>query len=216
MALYSPASQPTPRIIITKPDEQQLLLVPWDRNCLAALWVSQFFWLLVGTAMGPSEPPDYSWSTLVLLLVALGNLIMASTLFIEAHRYAIGTLTPEFFLKLQKCKTGWVLGGTVITIMAQLSSKTGLGVLPTVMIDVLYLLPFAAGSLYARVVMKRMNDGDEDPESGRMDLKDLEVHNRSHEISQSKLVPIYSVVFNSTLLPGRVCQAAYRSSLSRA
>lgn len=56
MALYSPIPPSTPRIVITEPGG---VLVPWNRNYLAAIWISQFFFLLLGMAVVPVTIEEY-------------------------------------------------------------------------------------------------------------------------------------------------------------
>ncbi|KAK2626181.1 hypothetical protein QTJ16_004443 [Diplocarpon rosae] len=144
MARSSSVRLPAPRIIITEPDGAQLSTPPpWKRRCLAPIWVSQLFGLLLGMAILPYEsPPGLSFSTLFLTLANLGNLALVVTPCIEAHRYALGTLTPGFFLRVQRCKAAWVLAGLIVVVVgsqARMSEQSGWSVLRTAVVDVLYL-----------------------------------------------------------------------------
>lgn len=74
-------------------------------------------------------------------IAAIGNVILVATPCVEAHKYAVGTLTPEFFHKLQVWKARWVGGGWVVIALVQggMKYKSVWSVLWTLLVDVLYL-----------------------------------------------------------------------------
>ncbi|KAL2063087.1 hypothetical protein VTL71DRAFT_6159 [Oculimacula yallundae] len=159
MAFYTPISPPTPRIIVTEHEDNinTAIHVPWNRNFLAAIWISQFFFLLLGMAVMPYEIYEIiSFQTIFIGIISLGNIILVATPLLEAHYYATGNLTPQYLLKLQRYKAKWVAGSLVVLVFIQglNSYKSAWGVLWVVLADALYLAPFAAGFHYAKEMIK--------------------------------------------------------------
>ncbi|KAG4427862.1 hypothetical protein IFR05_016657 [Cadophora sp. M221] len=176
MAFYTPTPSP-PRIIVTEHEDNiNTVHVPWNRNILAAIWIPQFFFLLLGMTFLPMEIYEViSFSTIFICIIALGNIILMSTPLIEAHHYATGNLTPQFFNKLQAYKGKWVAGSLVVVVLIQAVNKykSVWGVLWVIVADGIYLSPFAAGFWYAKEMMKdtgRSNDGENDVENGNVRL----------------------------------------------
>ncbi|KAK0117579.1 hypothetical protein ONS95_011914 [Cadophora gregata] len=177
MAFYTPIAPPTPRIIVTDhADNINTVHVPWNRNLLAALWISQLLFLLFGLAVLPYEFYGIiSIQEILIGIMALGNVVLMSTPLIEAHHYATGNLAPQFFHKLQGYKAKWVAGSLVVIVLTQAGNKykSVWGVLWAIVADVLYSLPFVAGMLYAKEMLKEpiaSKDGAEDVESGSVRL----------------------------------------------
>ncbi|KAH9216687.1 hypothetical protein DL95DRAFT_387449 [Leptodontidium sp. 2 PMI_412] len=176
MAFYTPTPAP-PRIVVTEHEDNiNTVHVPWKRNILAAIWIPQFFFLLLGMSLLPIEIYEvFSFQTIFICIIALGNIILMSTPLIEAHRYATGNLTPQFFHKLQAYKARWVAGSMVVVVLIQGGNefKSAWGVLWVVVADGIYLSPFAAGLWYAKQMMKETggsNDGGNDVENGSVRL----------------------------------------------
>ncbi|OWP02911.1 hypothetical protein B2J93_3491 [Marssonina coronariae] len=168
MALSAPLRLPTPRIVITEPGGEPLSAPPpWRRRYLAAIWLSQLLWLMLGMAVLPYESAGLSLSSCFLTLAGLGNVVLASTPAVEAHRYAVGTLTPAFFLRAQRCKAAWALASLVVVVVSQgaMPHPSGWSVFGTVTIDVLYAFPFAFGYQYARLIEQHVSAEAPDHES---------------------------------------------------
>ncbi|KAH6707813.1 hypothetical protein BKA61DRAFT_615829 [Leptodontidium sp. MPI-SDFR-AT-0119] len=162
MAFYTPTPA-LPRIVVTEHEDNiNTVHVPWKRNILAAIWIPQFFFLLLGMSLLPIEIYEvFSFQTIFICIIALGNIILMSTPLIEAHRYATGNLTPQFFHKLQAYKARWVAGSMVVVVLIQGGNEFKSA------------SPFAAGLWYAKQMMKETggsNDGGNDVENGSVRL----------------------------------------------
>ncbi|CZT42956.1 uncharacterized protein RSE6_02926 [Rhynchosporium secalis] len=177
MPFYNPIPPPTPRIIITEHEDNiNTVHVPWNRNILAALWIPQFFFLLLGMAIIPYEIDEIiSFQTIFIGIIALGNIVLMATPLIEAHHYATGNLTPHYLLKMQRYIARWVAGSMVVIVLIQVmnSYKSAWGVVWVIIADALYLMPFMAGMWYAKKMVKETGESKDfsgDVETGAVRL----------------------------------------------
>ncbi|KAH7323585.1 hypothetical protein BKA65DRAFT_511071 [Rhexocercosporidium sp. MPI-PUGE-AT-0058] len=142
MAFYTP-TPPPPRIIVTEHEDNiNTVHVPWKRDILATIWISQFLFLLFGMAVLPYEIYEViSFQTIFIGIIALGNTILMVTPLLEAHHYATGNLTPQYFCKLQGYKAKWVAGSLVVVVLVQGTNqyRSAMEVLRVVVADGVYL-----------------------------------------------------------------------------